>query len=176
MSAPDGISARRYVILRAPVAPDVETKPGCGCGPAQPVGKVDPAKIPTSIMGPNAGASVEAELWANRFPGPGAGPRNVVGSFTVRGTGFNDAPPDFKVSSVAVYEKDSGKLVRRIPNPELQHAGLFGRGEQRNTYRLELPLSSVDLAKQYTVVAETSINGAPAKLVRSEFGTIQQAF
>lgn len=176
MSAPEGISPRRYVILRTPVRAPEENGPTSGCGSHKPVGAVDPAKFPTSIMGPNAGASVEAELWASLMPGTGSEPRKVVGSFTVRGAGFNDAPPDFAVSSVAVYEKDSGKLVARIPQPELQHAGLSGRGEQRNTYRLELPLSSVDLSKQYTVVAETSINGAPAKSVRSEFGTIQQAF
>lgn len=176
MSAPEGPSPRRYVILRTPVRAPEEKAPVSGCGSRKPVVSVDPAKIPTSISGPNAGASVDADLWASMMPGPISAPRTVGGSFTVRGVGFNDAPPDFEVSSVAVYEKDSGRLVARIPQPELQHEGLFGRGEQRSTYRLEFPLSSVDLSKQYTVVAETSINGAPAKSVRSEFGTIQQAF
>ena len=41
------------------------------------------------------------------------------------------------------------------------------------SFTFELPLSKVDLSKQYTVAVETSINGAPAKPVRSAFGSVE---
>lgn len=142
---------------------------------ATPPPAVSPAKIPTNISANNASANVESSIWVNRMPGPGPATNKAIGTISVSGVGFADAPPTFSVKSLDVYEKGTNKKVFSIANPRLQDSNV-ARGQKTQTYRIEIPLAKLDLGKQYTVVANTGINGAKAQKVRSEYGKIGQAF
>lgn len=134
----------------------------------------DVSRIPTGITGPNAGAGVNASFWANLMPSIGGGEKKVIGSVQVHGAGFNDAPPKLDVKSFKVYEKGTHKLVATIAAPKME-SSQPGFGVRQN-YRVEIPLSKIDLTKEYTLVAEIGINGAAPQQVRSQFGAIDKAY
>lgn len=142
---------------------------------AQPPRAEKISKIPTRITGTNSDASVDARLWVNLMPTRDPGPRKVIGSVTVKGIGFNDAPPSFKVASISIYEKGTDRLVATIKNPKVVESSVR-RGEKQQRYRLELEQSKVDQKKQYTLVLDTGINGDKPKKVRSEYASIGKVY
>jgi hypothetical protein len=132
------------------------------------------AKVPTSITGPNADASVSAMFSVNERTLQRGKP--VMGSVTVSGTGFNDAPPTFKVQSLKIYEKGSNKLAAEIKNPTMSRTQTVW-GEKKQTYNFSVPPGPDDRpalssGKMYTVVAEVGINGAKPQQVRSEYAPV----
>lgn len=141
-------------------------------GPA----KVNVAKIPTSVVGPNANASVEGSMWVDRMPGPGPKSNTVHVSAKLQGNGFDDSAPNYGVKKIEVYEKGTNKLVATINNPKETDAGRIGRGTHYHEFALSIPGSKVDLTKQYSVVFTTTINGSAPKQVRSEFMNVGQVF
>lgn len=141
-------------------------------GPA----KIDVAKIPTSIVGPNANASVEGSMWINRMPGPGPRSNTVQVSAKLQGNGFDDSPPNYGVKKIEVYEKGTNKLVATVNNPTETGSSLIGRGTHAHEFALSIPGSKIDLSKQYSVVFTTTINGSAPKQVRSDFMNVGQAF
>jgi hypothetical protein len=134
---------------------------------ATPAKSTKISKIPTNITGTNSNASVDASLWVNLMPGRGGGPRQVIGSVTVKGVGFNDAPPTFKVPTLSVYEKGTDKLVATFKNPKLVDSSVR-RGQKEQSYRLEIDQKKIELKKEYTIVVDAGINGDATKKVRSE--------
>jgi hypothetical protein len=138
-------------------------------GPA----KVDVAKIPQSIIANAASASVESKLWVDLMPGRGH--PNAIGTVTVKGTGFADAPPTFKVKSIEVYEKGSNKKVCTLANPKMTDTQTL-RGQKSQTYRVEIPRSKLDMSKTYAFVTNTGINGSKPQLVRSEYEKIDKVY
>ncbi|MBI3186200.1 MAG: hypothetical protein HYZ28_29025 [Myxococcales bacterium] len=140
---------------------------------SRPVVK-DVSKIPTSITANGADARVEAYLWANLMPGPLPRSKPILASVTVSGTGFNDAPPNFKVGSFKVYEEGTGKLLATIADPKLVESNTRW-GQKSDTFRLELP-SNLDLNKKYTFVASTGINGSKPAQVRSEYVPVHRVY
>jgi hypothetical protein len=138
--------------------------------------RVDVAKIPTSIVGPNANASVNGSMWIDRMPGPGPRSNTVQASVTIQGNGFNDAPPKYGVKKIEVYEKGTNKLVGTFNNPKGTDTGRIGRGTFGLEYSLKLDASKLDLSKQYAFVFTTSINSSAPKQVRSEFMNVGQVF
>lgn len=141
-------------------------------GPA----KIDAAKIPTSIVGPNANASVEGSMWIDRMPGPGPRSQTVHAAVKLQGNGFNDAPPQYGVKKIEVYEKGTNTLVHSVNDPIASDTGRIGRGTHFNEFGLSIPAAKMDLSKQYTIVFTTSINGSAPKQVRSEFMNVGQVF
>ncbi|MCU0697762.1 MAG: hypothetical protein MUC96_14650 [Myxococcaceae bacterium] len=141
-------------------------------GPA----RVDVAKIPTSILGPNANASVNGSMWIDRMPGPGPRSNTVQASVTIQGNGFDDAPPKYAVKKIEVYEQGTNKLVATFNNPKGTDTGRIGRGTHGLEFALKLDGSKLDLSKQYAFVFTTGINGAAPKQVRSEFMNVGQVF
>lgn len=141
-------------------------------GPA----KIDVAKIPTSIIGPNANASVEGSMWIDRMPGPGPRSNTVHVSAKLQGNGFDDSPPNYGVKKIEVYEKGTNKLVATVNNPTETGSSLIGRGTHAHEFALSIPGSKIELSKQYSVVFTTTINGSAPKQVRSDFMTVGQVF
>lgn len=141
-----------------------------------PTPKVNVAKIPTSVIGPNANASVNGDMFVNRMPGPGPRTNEVIASVKIQGNGFNDAPPKYSVQKIEVYEKGSNKLVAAFNKPKGSAAERVGRGIFGLDFSLKFDASKVDFAKQYAFVFTTGINGSAPKQVRSEFMNITQAF
>lgn len=138
--------------------------------------KIDVAKIPTSIVGPNANASVNGSMWIDRMPGPGPRSNTVQASVTIQGNGFNDAPPKYGVKRIEVYEQGTNRLVATFNNPKGTDTGRIGRGTFGLEYGLKLDASKLDLARQYAFVFTTAINGSAPKQVRSEFMNVGQVF
>ena len=135
-------------------------------------GAVNPLKVPTSIAANSASANVESSFWINLMPGM---PHpNAIAAVSVKGTGFADAPPTFKVKSIDVYEKGTNKKVATVANPKLQEQDTVW-GQKTQTYRLEVPRSKLDMNKQYTFVVNTGINGSKPALVRSDYVSISKA-
>lgn len=141
-------------------------------GPGAP-GKIDIAKIPTGISANGASASVKANLWKDLMPGAGHGGRPVIGVVKVEGTGFNDAPPKFKVESISVYERGSNKPVATFRSPKVVETGGHW-GTRSQSYRIEIP--KLDLSKKYTVVVNTGINGSKPARVRSVYVDVAKVY
>ncbi len=138
-------------------------------GPA----KVDVAKIPTNIAANSASASVESKIWVDLMPG--SPHPNAIGLVTVKGTGFADAPPTYKVKSIDVYEKGSNKKVATIANPKVTDSETVW-GQKSQTYRVEVPRSKLDMSKTYAFVVSTGINGSKPELVRSAYEKIDKVY
>lgn len=138
--------------------------------------KIDVAKIPTSVVGPNANASVEGSLWVNLMPGPGPRKNEVLGSVKIQGNGFNDAPPDYGVKKIEVYEKGTNKLVATLNNPKVAEDGRVGRGTHYEQFALKIDGSKLDQSKQYAFVFTATINGSEPMKVRSDFMSILKAY
>ena len=141
-------------------------------GPA----KIDVAKIPTSIVGPNANASVEGSMWIDRMPGPGPRSNTVHVAAQLQGNGFDDSAPKYGVKKIEVYEKGTNKLVATVNNPKKTGSSVLGRGTHSHEFKLSIPGSNMDLSKQYSIVFTTTINGSAPKQVRSDFMNVGQVF
>lgn len=141
-------------------------------GPA----KVDVAKIPTSVIGPNANASVDGSMWINRMPGPGSHSNTVNVAATLKGNGFDDRAPNYGVKKIDVYEKGTNTLVATVNNPTETGSNRIGRGTHTHEFALSIPSSKIDASKQYSIVFTTTINGSAPKQVRSDFLKVGQVF
>jgi hypothetical protein len=93
----------------------------------------------------------------------------------VKGIGFADAPPTFKVKTIEVYEKGTHRKVATLANPKLQEQDT-NWGQKTQTYRIEVPKKNLDLKKEYTFVVTTGINGSKPQQVRSAYVPIKKVF
>jgi len=83
---------------------------------------------------------------------------------------YTTRPADLRVKSISVYEGGSDRLVATIPYPRPTP----GADEYSKHFRFALPADKVDPDKQYTFVANATIDDADAPLVRSSYTSAEE--
>jgi hypothetical protein len=133
--------------------------------------KVD--RLPTSLSGPNAKASVTASFAiTSRMR---AGDPHVLAMVTVVAAGGREVAPALQVHRLSIYEKGTNKKIAEIMEPVIRGFDTH-RATRKNTYSFDVPprsgVPSLEPTKKYAVVAEVVLNSGGAQSLRSDFGAV----